>query len=231
VELYKFQTVNDNSLNALSEISLYFARANQMNDPTESMFKLLDYNKNDMYSPDISDLEQVGILSMAIGEKSSVLESPFMWAHYGNELKGFCLVFDFDDFLMGIEDKIEKYGHINYRKYPRLLSGDNLINECSGLESVAGTNFQRNNLHRIYDTCFFDKPSGFEHELEYRFLAKNFGLIPYAPKSLRRVIIGEKMAVEDQEKLLTTLNNIGITCKIKEAKAKINSFKIHVTSE
>ncbi|MCG9629121.1 DUF2971 domain-containing protein [Vibrio mediterranei] len=93
MNLYKFQTVNEYSLSALSEFSFYFARTEQMNDPTENMFRLLDYNKYDLYSPDLSTLDRMGILSMAFGTAVEVEESAFMWAHYGNELKGFCLVF------------------------------------------------------------------------------------------------------------------------------------------
>ncbi|NOJ09626.1 DUF2971 domain-containing protein [Vibrio splendidus] len=230
MKLYKFQTVNENSLAALSEFSLYFARSEQMNDPTENMFRLLEFNKNDMYSPDISVLNEMGILSMAIGEKSLIEESPFMWAHYGNELKGFCLVFDFSKFVVGIENDVEKFGHIQYKRFPRLLSGDNLINENSGLENVAGTNFQENNLNRVYEVCFFDKPADFEHEQEFRFITQSCGLKPYKPQSLLSVIIGEKMCVEDRDKLLSVVEKLGIEHKIKVAKVKENSFKIHVTS-
>ncbi|WP_196588197.1 DUF2971 domain-containing protein [Aliivibrio fischeri] len=201
-----------------------------MNDPTENMFRLLDYNKYDLYSPDLSTLDRMGILSMAFGTAVEVEESAFMWAHYGNELKGFCLVFDFNIFISDIKDSIEKHGRINYRKFPHLLSGENLINEKSGIENIAGANFQLHNLNRIYDVCFFDKPIDFEHEREYRFLAKGYGLKPYSIDSLLTVIIGEKMSIKDRDILLKTLEKLGIRNKVKVAKVKENSFKVHVTS-
>ena len=93
MKLYKFQTVNDFSIKALAYFSLYFSTPEKLNDPTEGMFRLLDHIPPDFYIPDISELKNTGILSMASGEHSSIEESPFMWAHYGNALKGFCLVF------------------------------------------------------------------------------------------------------------------------------------------
>lgn len=231
MKLYKFQTVNKYSLDALSKLSLYFARPGQMNDPTENMFRLLDSNSNDMYSPDLSTLKDMGILSMASGEHSQIAESPFMWAHYGDELKGFCLVFDFVIFNSGIKDEIEKSGPIHYKKYPSLLSSDNLINENWGLENVAGANFPQQNLSRIYEVCFFSKPAEFEYESEFRFLARSCGLKSYLSQSLLSVIIGEKMDKRNRKKLLTALKISGIEHKAVFATVKENSFKIHITSE
>ena len=52
MKLYKFQTVNENSIDALEHLKLYFATSDKLNDPTESMFHLLDFNPEDIYSPD-----------------------------------------------------------------------------------------------------------------------------------------------------------------------------------
>ncbi|EGR2288342.1 DUF2971 domain-containing protein [Vibrio parahaemolyticus] len=229
VNLYKFQTVNDYSMSALSELSLYFARTEQLNDPTENMFCLLDPNEHDKYSPDLSILGKMGVLSMAFGDPSKVEESPFMWAHYGNELKGFCLVFDYKLFNESKGDSLVKVGPVKYVNFPRLLSGENLINEGSGLEDVAGVDFKKRNLERIYNTCFFYKPAEFQCEREYRFLSSNSGLKKYKPSTLLSIIIGERMSDKDKDRLITNLNALGFTNKLKLAKTKENSFKIHIT--
>jgi hypothetical protein len=229
MNLYKFQTVNDYSISALSDLSLYFARSEQMNDPTENMFRLLEPNEYDKYAPDLSAFEKMGILSMAFGEPSQIEESPFMWAHYGNELKGFCLVFDFDTFKTGLRDSLTKSGPVKYKKHPYLLAGENLLNEHSGLEEVAGVDFKQDNLKRAYEVCFFDKPADFAQEREYRFLSQSFGLMYYHPNSLVNVIIGDRMGVKDQERLFETLDRLEIRNRLKVAKTKINSFKIHIT--
>ncbi|HIF9215997.1 TPA: DUF2971 domain-containing protein [Photobacterium damselae] len=228
MNLYKFQTVNDNSISALSKLSLYFARTEQLNDPTENMFRLLAPNEDDKYSPDLSKLESMGVLSMAFGEPSKIEESPFMWAHYGNELKGFCLVFNFEVFSESIRNLV-KHNKVKYTDYPLLLSGDNLINEDSGLEEVVGVNFKNMNQDWIYSTCFFQKPIEFIHENEYRFLAMESGLIKYSSKALSSIIIGEKMNDEDKNKLLEILKILGLLDIVKFAEVKENSFKIHIT--
>ncbi len=229
MKLYKFQTVNDFSIKALAYFSLYFSTPEKLNDPTEGMFRLLDHIPPDFYIPDISELQNTGILSMASGEHSSIEESPFMWAHYGNALKGFCLVFDSDKFIDGIENDVEKFGHVNYQTHGPLLSSDNLINESWGLENIPGIDFKFQNLQRIYDVCFFNKPSFFKNEQEFRFIAKCSGVKPYNPDSLVRVIVGEKIDNDDHVKLLQILRALGVEHKVSYAKANRNSFKVHVT--
>ena len=216
-------------MSALSKLSLYFARTEQLNDPTENMFRLLDPNEHNKYSPDLSILGNIGVLSMAFGEPSKVEESPFMWAHYGNELKGFCLVFDFKLFNESMEDSLVKAGPVKYVNFPHLLAGENLINEKSGLQEVAGVDLKKLNLKRIYDACFFDKPAEFQCEMEYRFLSSNNGLRKYRPNALVSVIIGERMSDKDKDRLVINLTTLGFANKLKLAKTKENSFKVHIT--
>ncbi|MEH8216596.1 DUF2971 domain-containing protein [Aeromonas veronii] len=229
MKLYKFQTVNDHSIKALTYFRLYFSTPVKLNDPTEGMFRLLDNISSDFYIPDISELQNTGILSMASGEHSSIEESPFMWAHYGNALKGFCLVFDSDKFIDGIENDVEVFGCVNYPTSRPLLSSDNLISESWGLENLPGVDFKFQNLQRIYDVCFFNKPSSFKNEQEFRFIAKSSGEKPYNPDSLVMVIIGEKIDSNDHVKLLQVLWALGIEHKIRYAKTNRNSFKVHVS--
>ena len=231
MNLYKFQTVNDRSINALKNFSLFFATPNKLNDPTEGMFSLLDYISSTSDIPDVSELQKIGILSMASGDDSSIEESPFMWAHYGNALQGFCLVFDYDKLTNCLDEHIEKSGHIIYQKHSMLLSSDNLISESWGVEKPPGVDFIWQNLQRIYDACFFHKPLHFENEQEFRFISKSSGLIPYEPSSLVKIIIGNKMSCADRERLVFVLSELGIKHKVAFAKAHINSFKIHITCD
>lgn len=173
MNLYKFQTVNARSLEALLKHSLYFARADQLNDPTENMFQLLDVDYVDRYRPNISDLNEFGILAMAKGENSDIEASPFMWAHYGNQLKGFCLVFDFNSFVQGIRSRLFLHEEVDYNKYRKVLSGaGNLINENWGIEQIAGVNYTSQNAKRVCKFCFFQKSEEFRNEQEYRFVTQ-----------------------------------------------------------
>ncbi|NLQ18508.1 DUF2971 domain-containing protein [Marinomonas sp. M1K-6] len=131
MNLYKFQTVSTRSLDALLKHSLYFAETKKLNDATEGMFNLLDMYDKDQYLPDFTDLDGVGVLAMAKGEPNEVEQSPFMWAHYGNELKGFCLAFNFEEFVNSIEKDVYLNQDVQYcdgRIFP------SLINSNSGLE-------------------------------------------------------------------------------------------------
>ncbi|MDE8604282.1 DUF2971 domain-containing protein [Marinomonas sp. RSW2] len=230
MNLYKYQTVSTRSLEALFKHSLYFAKSDQLNDPTENMFQLLDADYVDRYRPDISGLGEFGILAMAKGESTDVEASPFMWAHYGNQLKGFFLVFDFDSFVQGIQSRLFLHDEVDYNKYRKVLSGaDNLINESWGIEQVAGVDNTSRNTKRICKFCFFQKPKEFVNEREYRFLSETSGLKHYHIESLSKVIIGKRMDPSDKAVLLSTLESLGLSDKVEYATTKNNSFKVHIT--
>ncbi|MEZ8312782.1 hypothetical protein AB6C44_04200 [Vibrio splendidus] len=89
--------------------------------------------------------------------------------------------------------------------------------------------FKKHNLERIYDACFFDKPAEFQCETEYRFLSSNSGLRKYPPNALVNVIIGSRMSEKDKDRLITNLNALGFENRLKFAKTKENSFKVHIT--
>ncbi|WP_026960677.1 DUF2971 domain-containing protein [Aliagarivorans taiwanensis] len=94
--LYKFQSLNENNLAALNAHSLYFAPLDRLNDPTENMFDLqaqhLETAINQEQRNNLEKIKQYGVLSTAIGKD---LETDLlMWSHYGDGLKGYCLIFD-----------------------------------------------------------------------------------------------------------------------------------------
>ena len=226
MNLYKFQTVSTRSLDALLKHSLYFAETRKLNDATEGMFNLLDMYDEDLYLPDFTDLEKFGVLAMAKGESHEVEQSPFMWAHYGNQLEGFCLVFNFEEFVSDIRQDIYLHRGVRYvngRSFPGLIKPD------SGLEEVAGTDFKASNKKAVCRSCFFQKPKEFVNEREYRFLSETSGLKHYHIESLSKVIIGERMDLSDKTVLLSTLESLGLSDKVEYARTKNNSFKIHIT--
>ena len=176
MNLYKFGTVSVNSLSALIESSLYFASSKQLNDPTEGMFDIFSTIKKD----------DVGILSMAIGEASEIAESPFFWAHYGNELRGFCLVFHKECLINSLNapsHKKVKYVH------GRSFFGPY---ENQGVENVSGANLEQNYNWQALAHCLTQKPYDFWNEREYRFLKHSSGLKTYQKEDLVGILIGEK---------------------------------------
>lgn len=224
MNLYKFQTVNSRSLEALVKSSLYFAETKKLNDATEGMFHLLSLYDEDKYLPDFTDLDKFGVLSMAKGDSNEVEQSPFMWAHYGNQLKGFCLVFHFEEFVENIESDLylnDDVKYVNGRSFPSLTNSD------SGLEEVPGTNFKADNKKRVCRSCFFQKPKEFSNEKEYRFLSEESGLKRYHADSLSKIIIGDRMDISDKVILLNFLENLGFSKKVEYATTKDNSFKVH----
>ncbi|MEL0624686.1 DUF2971 domain-containing protein [Marinomonas arenicola] len=216
MNLYKFQTINNLSLEGLIKHSLYFARTDQLNDPTEGMFALEGHSK---------DLKKFGILSMTKGEPSQIENSPFMWAHYGNELKGFCLVFGFDSFVSSIESAVLFNGDVHYQSGRTLLDP---LSSDQGLEPLSGVDHEVLRDKNMYRNLFFQKPKEFENEREYRFITETSDSLQYDKKSLSKIIIGERMESCDETVLLSVLGNLGLLNKVEYAYVQKDSFKIQI---
>ena len=230
--LYKFQTANMNSLTALKKCSLFFSSLEKFNDATENMFGLLPREEiiDRKIIPDIEKLKKCSLLCMGSDSENPLLESNLlMWTHYGAELSGVCLVFDYEM----LKDSFEKngcdtHGEVEYG-YPKLLATDQLWGKHLGIEEVAGVIFKDRNTQLATNTFIFNKPECFKYENEYRFLLSEPGLITYNPKALKKIIIGSKIESETLRDLfIETARAVNCDIEVYKAYVKENSFKIHV---
>jgi len=230
--LYKFQSINNNSLSALIKQSLYFASPNELNDPTEGLFDLTGFDGESDYS---ALYHSCSILSVGMNDnKSPLSESLFHWTHYGNGLKGMCLVFKKDGLIDNFIDDVETYEDVTYG-YP--ISIDEPCDGFDGCEVVAGVDVEKIKIKNFISYAFNNKPKCFSIESEYRFVkasknSKTFecskGLLKYGLSSLDSIIIGDKIGDSDWEILKSVLRPISSQVTLKKAKVKNGSFSIYV---
>lgn len=133
---------------------------------------------------------------------------PRMWAQYGDNYAGVCLVFDWVKLTRLIADVcLEnmlpiRYGAVEY-SVPRLLSKldeeDPLLIFLDELRSLGVNEYVQRHVERHFKKLYFHKSSDWESEMEYRFL---IGSSDCEPKyfqvidALKGVLMGDKISPE-----------------------------------
>lgn len=232
--LYKFQRVDKYSIANLLSKSLYFSAPANLNDPTESLFKLELPNIDDKYCPDLDSFNKTAILSMAVDKKSSyeLSDSLFHWSYYADGLKGFCMIFDKQRLIDDFEENTVDHDFVSYQPIPNILVGDNLITEEWGLEQVPGKDFKHDNFERLITSAYMNKPDCFANEKEYRFIKTGDGELKYNElNALREVIIGSKMSEHDRKLLENIIRLTGQVSKIKYANIRKNRYQVFIEPE
>lgn len=83
LKLYKFQSLNRNSLSALLAKAHWVAKPSSFNDPFDTDPELTDLSREDK-----EKLKNIGVVSLSANPASTLL-----WAHYADNHKGFALGF------------------------------------------------------------------------------------------------------------------------------------------
>jgi len=228
--LYKFQSINNNSLSALIKHSLYFASPNKLNDPTEGLSDLTGFDVNVDY-PIIYN--SCSILSMGIDSdntKPLLSKSLFHWTHYGDGLKGICLVFKKDGLINNFINHIETHENVSYG-YPISIDASyvhSLLKVYEGCEVVPGVCFKDQSVKNFISYAFNNKPKCFSIESEYRFVKTREGLLEYDLSSLESIIIGDKVEDDDWEILKTVLRPMSSKVTFQKAMVEKGKFLIKV---
>ncbi|KDN54419.1 DUF2971 domain-containing protein [Flavobacterium seoulense] len=245
--IYKFVPFNLNTLKSLIKNELWFGKPINLNDPFECDFKLkfsgVLPNDNFLKKYYIEKLEirdaiieriarnKVNIDFFLEDIRSAILKSAIdnvgicsfsknyndikMWAHYADSHKGICMVFDKDLLIGSLQNvKLEEVKYLN-----------NLIE----IEIVGFENDIQLSVPKIDDIVNL-KNSCWEIEDELRLFINFFNknsrrLFPYNPKSLKGIIIGQKMESDDVATLYHLLKDNKDMFWAKSVK-KLNSFNL-----
>lgn len=143
--LYKYYGFNA-GIAALKSQNLGFREPQYFNDPFELSYLNVSYPELTEDITDFSQLrrpdlkgkgirERIGILSLSQTEKD-----PLMWAHYGDEHKGFCIGYDVDnEFLNSKEFNLIPIsdGTVEYKKTKETLDGEKYKDALCAVHDLA----------------------------------------------------------------------------------------------
>ena len=189
MKFYRFQSINKFTLQNLTNQNNWVADPFEFNDPFEfSLYDSISIDENDNHR-NLNYIEQANVIKFkdSINEYgivcyTSEFSNTLLWAHYGDNHKGMCLVFDVVN-----EDKLYK---VNYQeRFPEI----NLTDDA--------------NTHEEIKTIVTTKSIDWKYENEYRqvFIMKNM-LYKY-PGELVEIIFGCRTPYED----IKMVSNIAVS--------------------
>lgn len=230
--IYKYFSINENTIRTLINNELYFSSPHDYNDPFECLFNIdipkgskaasmakyefkdnIDSNQNDILEEIEKSLND-GILSkIGIACFSESNDDILMWSHYANYHKGICLEFDWKPFVDFFQGKKVKYNP----ELPTVIYSDNDPTE----EIIK---------------AMFSKLDHWDYEDEVRSVInfndqKQKRLQRFNPKALTRVIFGQKTTWENQLLIQKIVSRHEDYKHVKYSRAILNKVKSCITIE
>lgn len=168
------------------------------------------------------------IVSLSLYDpKNNPLNNNLMWSHYADGLRGFCLVFDGDSLQKDIyssSDKFMKPIKIQYKSTPNTLHLSDFINS----EIILGNNKNIDFIQNVTETIA-TKSNEWSYENEFRIVVlDNSNFHSYSAKSLKEIVIGEKMPSPQRKLLLDTVKANHPEIITKEARLKPDSYSLEI---
>lgn len=148
------------------------------------------------------------------------LARPRMWAQYGQDHRGFCLVFDKEKLLSRIRQQFPKklflFGPVCYKNRSVVQSFEpNAFRlEFDRLQEIGIEAYVREHMLTYFKELYLEKLEDWRDEREWRVLMlDNDGALPLVDieDSLVSVIHGANTGSEDSEKAVSLTSDLGIT--------------------
>lgn len=208
--LYKFRSVNKNTISTLINSEIYFASPSSLNDPYDCRIGIIEsleaaYDSSAVVRHLVdnggnmlkvlenmdSDIQGVGILSL-----TEAVSDTQMWTHYGDEHRGICLGFEFP------EEWIFDYEGGMIGGSPVVYDGGNpflpIIHNCykenyeNGKPPPWGKVWPQMMINGLVT-----KSHDWAPEKEYRVIRKEPGQVKFLPEYLKEVVIGLNASESD----------------------------------
>jgi len=226
--LFKYYPISKNQLNALAQGKLWYSKPARFNDPFDTRFyvdgKVHTYANetdpaklNSAFGSDMSDaivsrkislkdkldefereIEELGILSLAVSNKNLL-----MWSHYASEHQGMCLEFSREP-----DNKLASYKEtqpIFYTDNHPTLRVSSLLDKDKKLSSK----------RRI----LYAKSKHWGYEDEWRHIVEDGDKLYPWPAPLKSIYFGSKVEKQDIHLVRTVVNNP----HVKYYKADLNA--------
>jgi Protein of unknown function (DUF2971) len=218
--LYKYRSLNKNSLASLLCNEIYFSKPQDFDDPFE---RVKTFEKSKVGEAFAQLLDLSGVLCLCETSKSLS-----MWSYYGAGLRGFAVGYDTCELLKSINSKDEK---IPDWKYVHKVEY-NADNKIPNIEIEKLVDSDDSNRHPQKTAMFATKANIYAHETEYRIVLlpepdskdSASGLRQHSPQSISQIIFGELISPGDEKTIREALR--GKTVIYKRAMRSHEQFEI-----
>ena len=143
---------------------------------------------------------------------------PRMWAQYGDNHAGVCLIFGFDRFTGLFHERFSqltyKYGHVNYqdRLIADVQTEQAFVINVDHLERQGAKNYAYDHLSKYQDRLYFEKAKDWGNESEFRFAVFEHKEELYFPfqNALKGIVFGQSCSEADISKIVRLTKNKGV---------------------
>lgn len=227
--LYKYKSVDRNTLDILIKRDLFFPKTYQFNDPFDGQLLPIDFinelkelgysnirKEIENHNNFVKDrIDSYGVLCL-----SRVRENILMWSHYANSHKGVCFGFKndlwkyFNNYDWPIIHYKVKYSHIHpFQKIHEDLILNKRFNTKDGFLNYCDLSYA------LEEATFTVKHSSWKYEKEERIISQISGAHTFKPEALDHIILGMNISSRDEETITQLLKNNDWT-NVKVLKAK-----------
>ncbi|KHS72133.1 hypothetical protein RC77_03340 [Pectobacterium brasiliense] len=166
---------------------------------------------------------------------NEVLTDHYMWSHYANGLRGYCLCFDkkkLTDSLTMIDENNSLYlgsANVNYRN---IFPSSNAIEFFKNYSDIIHNPLLRQTLPIKLRLEFLQilstKSNSWEKEKELRLFSGINGPLKYSSDAIKEIVIGGKMPINQQNIIIKIIKSINPKIVIKKAEMGKNSYDIKI---
>lgn len=160
----------------------------------------------DVFSPFMLDF---GITCFTTKFKGGVhpLANPLMWSHYADGFKGFCIEFDLEKLIDGLEEKGAHFQLVEYTTDRPQINGFEFLRDWQ--REDAPSPFQNQNIIKKY---LATKHAAWSYEYEFRFFHNKLcqKTVPYPLPAVERIIVSEFAGDKNIGLLKSNLKSLGI---------------------
>jgi hypothetical protein len=226
----------------LKEKCVRFGPVSELNDPRESSLGWIDtcgygHEVNNKKWKEASDLkESIGknlrlFCTTHIGEdvsniidtiESKTYGKPRMWAQYGDNSKGFCVILNKNNLTREIQLQTKNQAHIisgeiEYFDWLSLVGGSATIEYGEGIRLVKDGVFDLINSNQMLKSLYFKKSFDWKAEAEFRWLIYSESekdiLVPIH-NAIKAVVLGWKFPTSRYQEVKDYCSTLGCSCFI-----------------
>lgn len=153
-----------------------------------------------------------------------ILQNKLMWSHYADGLRGYCIEFDTEKLIEGINYNLsEKVGHciMSYLPLKQFEFSKLLLSTIDWQSQSTKSEVEH------FGSLLTAKSSEWSYEQEIRLIVRDENEIKFNPKAISSITFGEKISKNKLTTLLSTIRgNKEINCPIYRAHMDSSTFEL-----
>lgn len=164
---------------------------------------------------------------------NEVLTDHYMWSHYADGLRGYCIIFDKEKLthsLATINDNI--YLGSSSVNYTNIFPSSNAIDFFKNYSDIEHDPLLSQTLPVTLRIKFLQilstKSDSWKNEKELRLFSGINGPLKYSDDAIKEIVIGGKMPINQQNIIIKTIKSINKNIVIKKATMGDSSYEIKI---